>query len=94
MKRRARASADRRHICAGLGRVHGEGLYHRGLRTHVRDDERRKRIDMLYLTATSDERAYVEAREHRVAVHRAEWEIHGCEDEIGRVYGELQEEGR
>ena len=46
--------------------------------------ERRKRVKLSYVTATSDERARVEAREHRVAVHRAEWIIQGCEDEIGR----------
>ena len=85
-------SIDDVYVFAALS-VHGEALYLRWLRAHVRDDERQKRVDLLYLTATSDERACVEARKHRIAVHRAEWEIHGCEDEIGRVYDELQEGG-
>jgi len=78
-------------MCAGLS-VRGEALYHRCLRAHVRGDERRKRVDFPYLTATSDERAYVEVREHSVAVHRAEREIHDCKDEIDRVYDE-QDDG-
>ena len=44
---------------------------------------------MPYLTAISGERAHVEAREDRVAVHRAERVIQGRKDEIGRIYDEL-----
>jgi hypothetical protein len=52
------------------------------------------RVELPYLTATSDERARVEARQERVAVHRAEWVIQGCENEIGWEYDELPERER
>ena len=51
--------------------------------------ERLRQSALPYPAATSDERAHVEVREDRVAVHRAEWAIQGCKDEIGRVYDEL-----
>jgi hypothetical protein len=88
-----RANRRRIYTCVALS-VHGEALYSRSFRGHVRGDERRKRVQLPYLTATSDERAHVEVREERVAVHRAEWVIQGCADEIGRVYEELPERGR
>ena len=81
------------NACALLG-VHGEALYLRSLRTRVRNDERRKRVELPFLPATSDERAHVEARKERVAVHRAEWDIQAREDEITWVYDELPEGGQ
>jgi hypothetical protein len=95
-RRRVGASCEGQsttNTCAALS-VHGEALYLCSIRARGRDDERRKRVGLLHLTATSDERAHVEGREERVAVHRAEWEIRGCEDEIGRIYDELPEGGR
>ena len=59
----------------------------------VHNGERLKKSALPYPAATSDERAHVEVGEDRVAVHRAEWAIQGCEDEIGRVYDELPEGG-
>ena len=69
-------------------------LYLCSFRARRRDYERRKRVELLHLTATSDERAHIEVREERVTVHRAEWEIHGCEEDVGRVHNELPEGGR
>ena len=93
-ERRARANRRRMHTCGALS-IHAEALWLRTLKARRRDDERRKRVDLPWLTATSaDERAHIEVREERVAVHRAEWEIQGCVEEIGRIYDELPEGGR
>ena len=95
-RRRAGASCVDRsttYTCATLS-VYNEALYLRSYRDHVRDDERRKRVELPYLTAASNERTHIETREDRVAVHRAEWVIQGCEDEIGRVYDKLPRGGR
>jgi hypothetical protein len=73
--------------------VHGEALYLRSIRARERNVERRKPVQLPCLTVTSDERPHVEGREKRVAVHRAEWEIRGCVDEIGRIHDELPEGG-
>ena len=83
------------YTCAAFS-VHSEVLYLRSLRAHIRDDERRKRVELPFLPgpAISDERARVEARDNRVAVHRAEWEIQAREDEIAWVYDELPEGGQ
>lgn len=54
--------------------------------------ERRNCVQLLCLaaaTAITDERTRVEARKQRVAIHRAQGVIQGCEDEIGRIYDEL-----
>ena len=81
------------NTCAALS-VHGEALYLRSFRAQVRDNERRKRVELPFLPATSDERAHVKAREECVAVHHAEWDIQAREDEITWVYDKLPEGGR
>lgn len=68
-----------------------------GIGVHVRAGQRlppfdrRNRVQLPCITATSDERPCVEARKKRVAVHRAQRVVQGCEDEIGRVYDQLPE---
>ena len=74
--------------------IPGEALHLCSFRAHVRSDERRKRIQLPCLTATSNERTQVKVREERIAVHRAEWKVQGCIDKIGRIYDELSEGGR
>lgn len=80
---------------------HREGLHARHLdslrnrvRVCVRGDnlpphQRGTRVELPRFGTTADERACVEAREERVAVHRAERVIQGCEDELGWVYDKL-----
>ena len=78
------------YTCAALS-IPDEALYFCSFRAHVRSDKRRKRVQLPCLTATSDERTQVEVREECIAVHRAEREVQGCVDEIGRIYDELPE---